>query len=145
MNMTFCRHRSQPSVPTVDIGTNRRHQLYSNHAHARGQCSFSFFLFSFSFLFSLSPLSFFCLFPFFFFPFSFFSLLLFLFFLSFSFLSFVLLSVSYRYQQLWADSFPSTVSRYQQAKTMKMTFCRHPSITVGADSRHWHRPSALTV
>ena len=86
MNMTFCRHRSQPSVPTVDIGTNRRHQLYSNHAHARGQCSFSFFLFSFSFLFSLSPLSFFCLFPFFFL-----SILFFLTF-TFSFLSFFLIS-----------------------------------------------------
>ena len=90
MKITLCRHGSQPSVPTVDIGTNRRHQLYSNHAHARGQCLFSFFLFSFSFLFSLSSHSFFSFFFLsFFFPFSFFLLLLLLFFLSFFFISFL--------------------------------------------------------
>ena len=38
--MTFCRHRSQPSVPTLDIGTNCRHQLYSSCAP--GECSLSF-------------------------------------------------------------------------------------------------------
>ena len=150
MKITFCRHQSQPSVPTLDIGTDRRHQLYSSHAP--GECSLSFYFPAFSY-FSLSLFLFLSVLSL---SFSF------LVFLSFSFLSFFncLSSVGtdslgptvFRRLSQGTDNQSCSCGQLSDFFSVKITCQNHENYimsariaTVGADSRHWHQPSAPAI